>query len=129
MRAPAAVKWGKPEKAPSTAGWGRPIGHWEGETLVVDVTGFNEQHLVRPGRGFSQRHVARGGTLYLAHRRYHDLRSHHRRSHSVHAALEDQFAALPPSEKNARLLEFRCVEFAEEVIYGPYYKNPIVVNK
>jgi hypothetical protein len=31
-------------------------------------------------------------------------------------------------EKNARLMEFRCVEFVEDLIYGPYYKHPVVVK-
>jgi hypothetical protein len=31
-------------------------------------------------------------------------------------------------EKNARLMEFRCVEFVEDLIYGSHYKNPIVVK-
>ena len=29
------------------------------------------------------------------------------------------------SEKNAQLLEFKCVEFAEEVIYGKLRKVPL----
>jgi hypothetical protein len=27
-------------------------------------------------------------------------------------------------EKNAQLLEFKCVEFAEELLYGPLRKQP-----
>ena len=27
-------------------------------------------------------------------------------------------------EKNAQLMEFKCVEFVEELLYGPYRKQP-----
>jgi hypothetical protein len=28
-------------------------------------------------------------------------------------------------EKNARLMEFKCVEFVEELLYGEWRKNPL----
>ena len=28
------------------------------------------------------------------------------------------------AEKNAQILEFKCVEFAEELLYGKYKKQP-----
>jgi hypothetical protein len=28
-------------------------------------------------------------------------------------------------EKNAQLLDFKCVEFVEELLYGPYRKHPL----
>ncbi|PYR44634.1 MAG: hypothetical protein DMF89_27295, partial [Acidobacteria bacterium] len=28
-------------------------------------------------------------------------------------------------EKNARLMDFRCVEFVEELLYGAYRKKPL----
>jgi hypothetical protein len=28
-------------------------------------------------------------------------------------------------EKNAQLLDFKCVEFVEELMYGQYRKNPL----
>ena len=47
------------------------------------------------------------------------MRSHDRGSEGVLASLEDQHALYRRVESNAKLLEFRCVEFAEELLYGP----------
>jgi len=37
---------------------------------------------------------------------------------SIHASLEDAHAALRRQEKNAQLMDFKCVEFVEELMYG-----------
>ena len=36
----------------------------------------------------------------------------------VHAAVEDQHAAVSPVRTSAQLLDFKCVEFVEELMYG-----------
>ena len=41
----------------------------------------------------------------------------------LHAAVEDEHAALPARRANAQLLEFRCVEFVEELLYGHLRKS------
>ena len=91
-----------PGPAPVDSWMGQSVGHWEGETLVVDVTGLNDQTLVRSRREFSQRRAARGGALH-AHQSGCDLlRSDDRGSQGLHASLEDQHAAVPaPGEERA----------------------------
>jgi hypothetical protein len=32
-------------------------------------------------------------------------------------------------EKNAQIMEYKCVEFAEEVLYGHLRKPPVTGNK
>ncbi len=39
-----------PGPAPIDYWMGQSVAHWEGETLVIDVTGFNDSTLVRSGR-------------------------------------------------------------------------------
>jgi hypothetical protein len=103
-------------------GWSR--GRWEGETLVVDVTGFTDQTWFdRAGNFHSdalhviERYTATGPD----HLRYE-------------ATIEDPQTFTRPwkismplyrrMEQNAQLLEYICVEFAEELLYGHLTKKP-----
>jgi hypothetical protein len=97
-------------------GWSR--GRWEGDTLVVDVGGFNGQTwLDRAGNFYSEaaRVVERYTPIGPDHLNYE-------------ATIEDPKVFTRPwqirmplyrlKEPNAQLLEYKCVEFVEELIYG-----------
>ena len=56
--------WTNHMEAPADSWMGWSNGRWEGDTLVVDTTGFNDLTLVRPRRQFPQRCAARGRTLH-----------------------------------------------------------------
>ena len=111
-----------PAPAPSWMGW--PVGHWEGETLVVDVTSFNDQTWFdRAGNFHSDAlHVVERYTPRSAD------------TLNYEATIEDAKVFTRPwkismplyrrVEKNAQLLEFKCVEYSEEVIYGHLRKKP-----
>ena len=98
-------------------------GHWEGDTLVIDVTGFNGRAwLDRAGNFASDSlHVVERYTMLDAN------------TINYEATLEDPDTYTKPwkisfplyrhREKNARLLYFRCVEFAEEMMYGDLSKK------
>jgi hypothetical protein len=112
----------QPAPADSWMGWSN--GHWEGETLVVDTTGFNGQAwLDRSGNFHSDAlHVVE---RYTATSPEHLL---------YEATIEDPKVFSRPwkismplyrrLEKNAQILDFRCVEFAEDLIYGHLSKQP-----
>jgi hypothetical protein len=97
-------------------GWSN--GKWEGDTLVVDVTGFNGQTwLDRAGNHHSDAlHVVERYTLASP-----DIIQYE-------ATLEDPKTFTRPwtirmplyrhIEPNAQLLEFKCVEFVEETLWG-----------
>ena len=91
---------------------------WEGETLVVDTKGFNDlSWFDRAGNFHSDAlHVVERFTR--AQRRHAQLRGDDRGSQGLYAALEDEHAALPRVETNAQILEFRCVEFVEDLSTG-----------
>ena len=103
-------------------GWSR--GRWEGETLVVDVTGFTDQTWFdRAGNHHSEAlHVVE---RYTATGPDHLL---------YEATIEDPNVFTKPwkismplyrrIERNAQLLEYICVEFAEELMYGHLTKRP-----
>ncbi|HZS50550.1 MAG TPA: hypothetical protein VFA54_06810 [Bryobacterales bacterium] len=103
---------------------GNSTGHWEGDTLVVDVTSFNDQTWFdRAGNFHSDAlHVIERYTPLT-----HDALSYE-------ATIEDPKVFSRPwkirmplyrrLESNAQLLEFKCVEFVEELMYGPLRKQP-----
>ena len=74
-------------------------GHWEGDTLVVDVSNNNDQTWFDASGNFHSEalHVVerytRTGPNTIS------LRGHHRRSQGIHQALEDQPALLPPRRR------------------------------
>jgi hypothetical protein len=98
-------------------------GHWEGETLVVDVTSLNDQTWFdRAGNFHSDAlHVVERYTRRSADTMMYE------------ATIEDPKVFSRPwkismplykrVEKNAQLLEFKCVEFAEEMLYGHLRKR------
>ncbi len=118
------VNMGKPRKAGSDTWMGTSNGRWEGDTLVIDVTGLNGlAWFDRSGNYASDRlHVVERFTMIDAdHLNYE-------------ATMEDASVFTRPwkisvplyrrIEKNAQLYDFKCVEFAEDLIYNQYVKNP-----
>jgi hypothetical protein len=114
-----------PGPAPVDSWMGQSVGHWEGNTLVVDVTGMNDQSWFdRAGNFHSDAlHVVERYTLK------------NRDTISYEATIEDPNVFTRPwkismplyrrQEKNAQLLDFKCVEFVEELMYGKYRKKPL----
>src|SRR5580704_13105801 len=106
-----------PGPAPVDSWMGQSVGHWEGETLVVDVTGLNEDSwLDRAGDFHSNKlHVVERYTPRSADTLFYE------------ATLEDPATYSRPwkismplyrhVEKDAKLLEFKCVPFTEELLY------------
>ncbi len=111
-------------ESPVDTWMGHSRGRWEGETLVVDVSSFNGQTwLDRAGNFHSdalrvvERYTATGPDAL----RYE-------------ATIEDPKVFTRPwkismplyrrLEKNVQLLEFKCVEFVEELMYGHLRKKP-----
>lgn len=100
----------------SWMGWSN--GRWEGDTLVVEVTALNGQTWLDRAGNFASsnlRVVERFTPVGPSHIRYE-------------ATLEDPNVYSEPwtismplyrrIEPNMRLLEFKCVPFAEELMYG-----------
>jgi hypothetical protein len=114
-----------PGPAPVDSWMGQSVAHWEGETLVIDVTGLNDSSwLDRAGDYHSEKlHVVERYT-----RTSPDVISYE-------ATLEDPEVFSRPwkismplyrrQEKNAQLMDFKCAEFVEELMYGKYRKKPL----
>jgi hypothetical protein len=118
------VNMGKPEEAGSDTWMGTNNGHWEGDTLVVDVTGLN-------GLAWFDRAGDFGGKELHVVERFSRPDPYHL---NYEATIEDPTVFTRPwkismplyrkVEKNAQLLEFKCVEFAEDLLYGRFEKQP-----
>jgi len=117
------VNMGKPEEAGSDTWMGTNNGHWEGDTLVIDVTGLN-------GLAWFDRAGDFGGKQLHVVERFTRTDPYHL---NYEATIEDPTVFTRPwkismplyrrMEKNAQLLEFKCVEFAEELLYGQFKKQ------
>ena len=114
-----------PGEAPIDTWMGQSYGRWEGDTLVVTVTGLNDQTwLDRAGNHHSdQLKVVERYTLTdPTHMRYEaeitDPQTY-TRPWKMEMTLYKRLGA------DARLQQFKCVEFVEELMYGALRKTPL----
>jgi hypothetical protein len=112
-----------PSQVDSWMGWS--VGHWEGDTLVVDVTGIGDgSWLDRAGSHHSYRlHVVERYTMIGPNHIQYEA------TIEDPAVLTEPFTIAMPLyrriEENARLMDFRCVEFVEELLYGEWRRTPL----
>ena len=114
-----------PGPAPVDSWMGQSVGHWEGNTLVVNVTGLADQ------TWFDRSGNYHSDALQVVER-------YTRTSPDVmlyEATMTDPNVFTRPwkislplyrrQEKNVQLMEFKCVEFVEELMYGQWRKKPL----
>jgi hypothetical protein len=118
------VRMNYKEESPTDSWMGWSRGRWEGEALVIDVTGFNDSTWFdRAGNYHSDRlHVVERWTATSPN------------TLNYEATIEDpnvftrpwkvSFPLYRRIERNAQLLEYKCVEFVEELMYGHLRKQP-----
>ena len=107
-----------PGPAPVDSWMGWSVGHWEGDTLVVGVTGqLDQTWFDRAGNYHSdQLHVVERYT-----RTGPETMNYEATIQDPQVFSRSWKIALPlfrHIEKNAQLLEYKCVPFAEPVLYG-----------
>jgi hypothetical protein len=112
------VRMNSQEKSPTESWMGWSVGRWDGDALVVEVTDQNDRTWFdRAGNYHSE-------ALKVVERyTFAD-----RNIINYEATMEDPKVFSRPwkiamplyrrAEANAQLLEYRCVEFAEELMYG-----------
>jgi hypothetical protein len=117
------IKMGKVPPPPVDSWMGQSGGSWDGDTLVVDSTGFNDQSWFdRAGNFHSE-------ALHVVER----FTPVHPNLLDYEVTIEDPKVFTRPwkmrmplyrrQEANAQLLEFKCVEFVEEMMYGHLRKK------
>lgn len=108
-----------PVQPPPIDSWmGRSHGRFEGHTLVVDVTGLNGQAWFDRAGNFASEnvHIVERYTLITPYHMQYE------------AVIEDPTVFTRPwkismplyrrIEQDIELVEFKCVEFSEELVYG-----------
>lgn len=115
------MDWKGEAPTPSWMGWSR--GRWEGDTLVVDVTGQREE------TWFDRAGDYHTEDLHVVER-YTPVSPYHL---MYEATIEDpnvytrpwkiSFPLYRRMEKNIQLLEFKCVPFTEDLLYGGFSKR------
>ena len=114
-----------PGPPPVDSWMGQSVGHWEGNTLVVEVTGQNDSTWFdRSGNHHSSdmKVVERYTPISAGGMRYE-------------AEITDPATFTRPWKmkmnlyrrvgEDARLQQFKCVEFVEELMYGHLRKEPL----
>ncbi|NKB97897.1 MAG: hypothetical protein GKR90_05285 [Pseudomonadales bacterium] len=114
-----------PGEAPVDSWMGWSHGTWEGDTLVVKVTG-------QVGGTWFDRAGNHHTAAMVVTERYTPMSPYHMQ---YEATIEDPATFTTPwtirmplyrrVEDNAQLMEFRCVEFVEELMYGEWRREPL----
>jgi len=114
-----------PGEPPTDSWMGQSVGHWEGDTLVVHARGFNDRTW-----------FDRAGNFHSAALEVTE-RYTPTSPHTMHyeATIEDPNVFTRPWKMSmtlyrrvgddARLQQFKCVEFVEELMYGHLRKQPL----
>ncbi len=114
-----------PGEAPLDSWMGWSYGRWDGDTLVIEVTGLGDQTWFdRSGNYHSDQ--------LKVTERYTPSSAFHL---TYEATIEDPAVYSEPwtikmplyrrMEENASLMEFKCAEFVEELLYGQWRRNPL----
>ena len=114
------------EGPPDFTYMGHSVGRWEGDTLVVEVTEFN-------GKNWFDRAGNYHSEMLKLTERFTPIT---RDAIQYEVTVEDPNVFTQPwtismplyrrLEPNAQLLEYRCIEFVEEFLYGGLRREPLV---
>lgn len=114
-----------PGPAETDSWMGQSVGRWDGDTFEITVTGFNDSTWFdRSGTHHSnQLKVVERYTLTTPYHLQYE------------ATITDPEVFTRPwkislplyrrMEKDARILDFKCVEFVEELMFGEHRRNPL----
>ena len=117
------VRMNSKEKSPTDSWMGWSIGRWEGDALVIDVTDQTDQTWFDRAGNFHTEALKVVERYTLVDRN----------TINYEATMEDPKVFSRPwkismplyrhLEKNAQVMEYKCVEFAEELMYGHLRKQ------
>jgi hypothetical protein len=114
-----------PGPAPVDSWMGQSVGRWEGDTLIIEASGFNDSTWFDRAGNF---HSEALKVVERYTRTAPDVISYE-------ATMEDpntftrpwkvSFPLYRRLEKNVQIMDFKCVEFVEELMYGQWRKKPL----
>jgi hypothetical protein len=110
-------------QAPVDSWMGYNLGRWEGDTLVIDVTGQMEETWLDSAGNFhgpklkvQERYTPKGANVLMYEATLTDP-DIYTRPWKISMPLYRRV------DRNMQLLDFKCVEFVEELIYGEHRKK------
>jgi hypothetical protein len=119
------IELSDPGPAPIDSWMGQSWARWEGDTLVIETTGLNGQAWLDRAGNFTSSNLKL--TERFTHTSSHTL--------DYQATLEDDTLYTRPwtlrmplyrrVASDARILQFNCAEFVEEMMYGHLRKEPL----
>jgi hypothetical protein len=114
-----------PGPAPVDSWMGQSVAHWDKDTLVVDVTNLSDQTWFDRAGNFhsdamrvTERYTRTSPDVIAYEATITDAKTFTR-------PWKMSMALYRRQEKNAQLLDFKCVEFVEELLYGQWRKQPL----
>jgi hypothetical protein len=117
------IEMTKAPTSPADSWMGYSAGHWEGDTLVIDVTGQNDQTWFDRAGDFHsdalrviERYTPMSPDALMYEATIEDPKVYSR-PWKISMPLYRRL------EKNAQITEFRCVAFVEELLYGEFRKQ------
>jgi hypothetical protein len=118
----------KVEDPPADTWMGHSVGHWEGDTLVVNVNSFNDKTWFdRAGNFHSDAlKVTERFSLLTP-----DVIWYEATMDDPNVFTRAWRIAMPiyrRMEPNSQLLEYQCIQFVEEFLYGNLRKTPLVTH-
>lgn len=115
----------KHSDAPADSWMGWSNGKWEGESLVVDTTDFIEKSWFDRSGNFhsDELHVTERLTAIDKDHLNYEITINDPKVFTRPWKMSMPLYRMV--EKNAQVLEYKCVEFSEDVIYGQLYKVPL----
>jgi hypothetical protein len=114
-----------PGPAPVDSWMGQSVGRWEGETFVIEASGFNDSTWFDRAGNF---HSDQLKVVERYTRTSPDVISYEATMTDPETFTRPWKISMPlyrRLEKNAQLMDFKCVEFVEELLYGAYRKKPL----
>ena len=114
-----------PGPPPVDSWMGQSVGRWEGETLVIEANGFNDSTWFdRSGNHHSEamkvtERYTRTAPDVISYEATIDDSNVFTRPWKISFPLYRRL------EKNVQIMDFKCVEFVEELMYGQWRKKPL----
>jgi hypothetical protein len=114
-----------PGPPPVDSWMGQSVGRWEGDTLVIEANGFNDSTWFDRAGNF---HSEAMKVVERYTRTAPDVISYEATMEDPNTFTRPWKISLPlyrRLEKNVQIMDFKCVEFVEELMYGQWRKKPL----
>ena len=114
-----------PGPAPVDSWMGQSVARWDGDTLVVDASGFNDSTWFDRAGNF---HSDQLKVTERYTRTSPDVISYEATMTDPETFTRPWKISMPlyrRLEKNVQIMDFKCVEFVEELLYGQWRKKPL----